>query len=92
MVLPHFPLSRQPILPKVRAGRGFPQPDAQDMKLAEMMVLAYRVYQDEYDETPSILRICRATGLSKSTIAHADKRLIGLGLLESDPPAYASRD
>ena len=46
----------------------FLQPDVGDVKLSELMTFAYRVYQDEYDETPSILKVCRATGLSKQAI------------------------
>ena len=72
----------------------FPQDGAEDLKLSELMVFCYRVYQDEYNETPSVLKVCRATGLSKQTITNADRRLIGLNLLESDrvvkrpPPGY----
>ena len=62
----------------------FPQPESGDLKLAELMVLAYRAYQDEYGEEPSIKKVCQATGVSGQTVMKADRRLINLGLLSPE--------
>ena len=61
----------------------FPGPSNQ-LKLSGIAVYCYRVYQDEYDDIPSILKICKATGLSKTAITNADRTLIEHGLIQSD--------
>jgi Mn-dependent DtxR family transcriptional regulator len=62
----------------------FPDIGAAQLKLSEVLVYCYRVYQDEYDQTPPVLKICKATGLSKQAITGADQRLIRAALLETD--------
>jgi hypothetical protein len=62
----------------------FPEVGGNQLKLSEILVYCYRVYQDEYGETPPVLKICRATGLSKEAVTNADHRLIRAALLESD--------
>jgi hypothetical protein len=54
------------------------------LKLSVVMVYAYRAYQDEYMGTPSISKICKATGLSKTAIQTADQALLAAGLLDAD--------
>ena len=58
--------------------------EAAALRLSSLVVYAYRVYQDEYNETPDKAKICRATGLSIVAINSADQELLEHGLIESD--------
>lgn len=73
-----------PWVAKKKVWMWFPEVGAKTLRLSDILVYCYRAYQDEYDETPSNLKVCKATGLSKQAIINADQRLIAAGLLETD--------
>jgi DNA-binding transcriptional regulator YhcF (GntR family) len=51
---------------------------------SELLVYSYRAWQDAWHEQPAVLKVVKATGLSRNTVRRADRRLQQQGLLGSD--------
>src|SRR5208282_2554673 len=59
-------------------------PKQADLTHSELLVYSYRAWQDTWQEKPAILKVVKATGLSRNTVRKADRRLQTLGLMDND--------
>jgi hypothetical protein len=51
---------------------------------SELLVYSYRAWQDAWHEQPAVLKVVKATGLSRNTVRRADRQLQQRGLLGGD--------